>query len=175
MFEQIEHLGIWRQCHLKQLIAWRNPFEIELTDSPKNMSECSQYALESLDLHRSVNGTIPESLGRLANLRSLDLSHSRLTVDMIQLEVPCSLALNLLLLLHQSAAASSSTLHKVRIRQRVAPSATKKSTISMKQKVIELQHQHSKAHQYMESINEKLKATEHGEQQICDSWEVVML
>ncbi|KAI3515545.1 hypothetical protein L1887_14444 [Cichorium endivia] len=77
-FKKIEHLGIWRQCHLKQLIAWGNPFVIELTDSPKNMSECSQYALESLDLYGSSNGTIPESLGRLANLRSLDLSESSL-------------------------------------------------------------------------------------------------
>ncbi|KAI3515550.1 hypothetical protein L1887_14449 [Cichorium endivia] len=78
-FRQIEHLGIWRQCHLKQLSALGNPFVMELTDSPKNVSECSQYALERLDLSFSLNGTIPESLGRLANLRSLDLSESSLT------------------------------------------------------------------------------------------------
>ncbi|KAI3515549.1 hypothetical protein L1887_14448 [Cichorium endivia] len=78
-FTKIEHLGIWRQCHLKHLTASSNPFEIELTDSPKNVSECSRYALERLYLSECLNGTIPESLGRLANLRSLDLYGSSLT------------------------------------------------------------------------------------------------
>ncbi|KAI3515753.1 hypothetical protein L1887_14657 [Cichorium endivia] len=78
-FKKIEHLGIWRLCHLKQLIASRNPINIEVTDSPKNVSECSQYALERLDLSGCLNGTVLESLGRLANLRSLDLSDSSLT------------------------------------------------------------------------------------------------
>ncbi|KAI3515743.1 hypothetical protein L1887_14647 [Cichorium endivia] len=78
-FKKIQHLGIWRLCHLKQLIASSNPINLEVTDSPKNISECSQYALERLDLHYSSNGTVPESLGRLANLRSLDLSYSNLT------------------------------------------------------------------------------------------------
>ncbi|KAI3515752.1 hypothetical protein L1887_14656 [Cichorium endivia] len=78
-FKKIEHLGIWRLCHLKQLIASSNPINFEVTDSPKNVSECSQYALERLDLSYSLNGTVPESLGRLTNLRSLDLSESNLT------------------------------------------------------------------------------------------------
>ncbi|KAI3515750.1 hypothetical protein L1887_14654 [Cichorium endivia] len=78
-FKKIQHLGIWRLCHLKQLIASSNPINIEVTDSPKNVSECSQYALERLDLSDYLNGTVPESLGRLANLRSLDLSDSSLT------------------------------------------------------------------------------------------------
>ncbi|CAI9300177.1 unnamed protein product [Lactuca saligna] len=77
-FKQIEDLGIWRQCHLKQLHASGNDFQIEMIDSPKNLSECSQYALEWLDLSLSPNGTIPEPLGRLANLRGIDLSSSRL-------------------------------------------------------------------------------------------------
>ncbi|KAI3515554.1 hypothetical protein L1887_14454 [Cichorium endivia] len=78
-FNQIEHLGIWRQCHLKQLIASSNPINIELTGSPNNVSECSQYALERLYLSECLNGTVPESLGRLANLRDIDLSGSSLT------------------------------------------------------------------------------------------------
>ncbi|CAI9299667.1 unnamed protein product [Lactuca saligna] len=77
--KQIQHLGIWKQCHLKQLSASYNHFEIEMIDSPKNVCYCSQYALEMLDIHGSVNGTIPKSLGRLANLRVLDLSSSGLT------------------------------------------------------------------------------------------------
>ncbi|KAL7586969.1 hypothetical protein Lser_V15G40721 [Lactuca serriola] len=78
-FQQIEHVGIWRQCHLKELRVSFNDFNIEMLDSTTNISECSQYALERLDLHGTLNGTIPESLGRLANLRGLDLSDSRLT------------------------------------------------------------------------------------------------
>ncbi|KAI3515367.1 hypothetical protein L1887_14253 [Cichorium endivia] len=78
-FKKIQHLGIWRLCRLKQLIASYNPIHMEVTDSPKNVSECSQYALERLDLSDCLNGTAPESLGRLANLRSLDLSESSLT------------------------------------------------------------------------------------------------
>ncbi|KAI3515373.1 hypothetical protein L1887_14257 [Cichorium endivia] len=77
--EKIQHLGIWRLCHLKQLVASSNPIFLKVTDSPKNVSECSQYALERLDLSHCLNGTLPESLGRLANLRSLDLSESSLT------------------------------------------------------------------------------------------------
>ncbi|XP_052622645.1 receptor-like protein EIX1 [Lactuca sativa] len=78
-FKNIEDVGIWRQCHLKQLFALRNPFEIERIDPPQNVSECSQYALEWLDLSGCLNGTIPEAFGRLTNLRHLDLSMSSLT------------------------------------------------------------------------------------------------
>ncbi|XP_023745095.1 receptor-like protein EIX1 [Lactuca sativa] len=78
-FKHIEPLGIWRQCYLKQLIAAGNDCDIELIDSPKNMSECSQYSLEMLDLRWSSNGTIPEGLGRLTNLRGLLISESKLT------------------------------------------------------------------------------------------------
>ncbi|KAL7586743.1 hypothetical protein Lser_V15G40633 [Lactuca serriola] len=78
-FKQIEHLGIWRHCHLKHLSALRNPLGIEMIDSLQNVSECSRYALESLDLSPCLNGMIPEPLGRLTNLRFLYLSHSRLT------------------------------------------------------------------------------------------------
>ncbi|XP_023732341.1 receptor-like protein EIX1 [Lactuca sativa] len=48
-FKQIEHVGIWRHCQLKQLNATSNSFDKEIIDSPKNKSECSGYALEILD------------------------------------------------------------------------------------------------------------------------------
>ncbi|XP_052622231.1 receptor-like protein EIX1 isoform X2 [Lactuca sativa] len=78
-FKQIEDVGIWRQCHLKQLSVTDNEFAMEMIDTPKNASECSIYALEFLELSRSLNGRIPETLGGLANLRDLDLSYNKLT------------------------------------------------------------------------------------------------
>nr|KAJ0190657.1 hypothetical protein LSAT_V11C800410150 [Lactuca sativa] len=78
-FKQIEDVGIWRQCHLKQLRVTNNVFRMEMTDPPTNASECSQYSLELLELSWSLNGRIPETLGRLANLRHLDLSDNRMT------------------------------------------------------------------------------------------------
>ncbi|KAI3515604.1 hypothetical protein L1887_14505 [Cichorium endivia] len=82
MFKQIEHVGIWKQCHLKQLSVSSNNLDVQMLDSPTNVSECSQYALERLDLSWNMgmlpNGTIPE-LGRLENLRGLDLSVNELT------------------------------------------------------------------------------------------------
>nr|KAJ0192340.1 hypothetical protein LSAT_V11C800410530 [Lactuca sativa] len=78
-FKQIEHVGIWRQCHLKQLSVTDNEFDMEMTDPPKNASECSQYALEFLELSWSLKGRIPETLGRLTNLRDLDLSDNGVT------------------------------------------------------------------------------------------------
>ncbi|CAI9299663.1 unnamed protein product [Lactuca saligna] len=78
-FKNIEDVGIWRQCHLKTLAAYGNPFEIERIDPPQNVSECSQYALEWLDLSGWLNGTIPEAFGRLTNLRVLLLMNSSLT------------------------------------------------------------------------------------------------
>ncbi|KAL7581928.1 hypothetical protein Lser_V15G37573 [Lactuca serriola] len=78
-FKQIEDVGIWRQCHLKQLSVTNNVFRMEMTDPPKNASECSQYSLELLELSRSLKGRIPETLGGLANLRDLDLSYNKLT------------------------------------------------------------------------------------------------
>ncbi|KAI3515799.1 hypothetical protein L1887_14703 [Cichorium endivia] len=78
-FKQIEHVGIWRLCGLKQLSASHNPFDIERDDSTKNVSECSHYALERLFLQLSLNGTFPELLGRLANLSGLHLSGGGLT------------------------------------------------------------------------------------------------
>nr|KAJ0192662.1 hypothetical protein LSAT_V11C800444520 [Lactuca sativa] len=78
-FKNIEDVGIWRQCYLKQLFASRNPFEIERIDPPQNVSECSQYALEWLDLSGCLNVTIPKAFGRLTNLRVLSLWNSSLT------------------------------------------------------------------------------------------------
>ncbi|GJY89025.1 leucine-rich repeat protein [Tanacetum coccineum] len=78
-FKQIEDVGIWRQCHLKELRVSFNQFEIKLIDSPKNISECSQYSFERLHLDWSLKGPIPESLGRLRLLEELDLSYNQLT------------------------------------------------------------------------------------------------
>ncbi|PWA43081.1 leucine-rich repeat protein [Artemisia annua] len=79
-FTHIENVGIWRQCHLKELSVSCNHFRFELTDSPKNVSECSRYAFEMLDLDGSLKGALPaESLGRMANLRGLSLSYNELT------------------------------------------------------------------------------------------------
>nr|KAJ0190819.1 hypothetical protein LSAT_V11C800419660 [Lactuca sativa] len=72
--KRINHVGIWRRCHLKQLSASFNHVDLETIKSLENISECSQYALERLDLY----GTIPEKpFGRLTNLRGLDLSYNR--------------------------------------------------------------------------------------------------
>ncbi|KAI3515414.1 hypothetical protein L1887_14310 [Cichorium endivia] len=79
-FHRIEHVGIWRQCHLKHLSVAENAIGMEMTISSQNVSECSQYALEGLDLEGSlINGTIPETLGRLVNLRFIYLSRNGLT------------------------------------------------------------------------------------------------
>ncbi|KAI3503161.1 hypothetical protein L1887_31598 [Cichorium endivia] len=78
-FKQIEHVGIWRQCHLRKLSASGNRFDVEMIHSPKNTSECSQYALEWLELGDSLDGKIPELLGRLTNLKVLSLWNCKLT------------------------------------------------------------------------------------------------
>ncbi|KAL7587204.1 hypothetical protein Lser_V15G40468 [Lactuca serriola] len=71
MFNRFEQLGIWRHCHLIHLDVAGNVNGMEMIDSSHNVSECSQYALESLDLVESFqNGTIPEALGRMVNLRN---------------------------------------------------------------------------------------------------------
>ncbi|PWA37865.1 leucine-rich repeat protein [Artemisia annua] len=79
-FEHIEDVGIWRQCHLKELTVSDNYFRVEMTDSPENVSECSQYAFERLNLDWSLKGAFPaDSLGRMANLRGLSLHGNELT------------------------------------------------------------------------------------------------
>ncbi|GKD98898.1 leucine-rich repeat protein [Tanacetum coccineum] len=79
-FKQIEDIGIWRQCHLKELRVSSNHFEIKLIDSPINISECSQYSFERLHLDGSLKGAFPaDSLGRMVNLRGLRLSSNGLT------------------------------------------------------------------------------------------------
>ncbi|KAI3515558.1 hypothetical protein L1887_14458 [Cichorium endivia] len=93
-FKHIKDIGIWRQCYLEHMTASYNHFDMEMVKSPENVSGCSQHAMEWLDLHGSLNGTIPEPLGRLANLRGIDLSRSRLTG--IDVEGDPSLILDLL-------------------------------------------------------------------------------
>ncbi|GJX98026.1 leucine-rich repeat protein [Tanacetum coccineum] len=67
-FTQIEDVGIWRQCHLKELRVSSNQFEIKLIDSPKNISECSQYSFERLHLDGSLKGAFPaDSFGRVGS------------------------------------------------------------------------------------------------------------
>ncbi|KAJ0764026.1 putative non-specific serine/threonine protein kinase [Helianthus annuus] len=79
-FEHIELVGIWRQCHLKELSIYGNHFGGEMIGPSSNMSECSHYALEVLEADESeLNGLIPESVGKLNNLRVLSLSSNSFT------------------------------------------------------------------------------------------------
>nr|GEX10598.1 leucine-rich repeat protein [Tanacetum cinerariifolium] len=79
-FTHIEDVGIWRQCHLKELTVSANLFRIKLIDAPKNVSDCSQYAFEKLHLDGSLKGEFPaDSLGGIVNLRGLSLSGNELT------------------------------------------------------------------------------------------------
>ncbi|KAK9063944.1 hypothetical protein SSX86_017816 [Deinandra increscens subsp. villosa] len=72
--ENIELVGIWRQCQLKELRLSSNYFGGEMIGPSTNTSECSQYALEMLESDDNLlNGAIPESLRRLSNLRVLNL------------------------------------------------------------------------------------------------------
>ncbi|GJT04722.1 leucine-rich repeat protein [Tanacetum coccineum] len=65
-FKQIEHVGIWRHCHLKELIVSNNRLEHEIVSSSTNISECTRYS------------PIPDSLGKLISLQVLDLSSNHL-------------------------------------------------------------------------------------------------
>ncbi|KAI7750468.1 hypothetical protein M8C21_028939, partial [Ambrosia artemisiifolia] len=79
-FEHIELVGIWRQCHLKELRLSANYFGGEMMDPSSNTSECSHYALEVLESdHNELNGSIPESIGKLNNLRVLSLQSNQFT------------------------------------------------------------------------------------------------
>ncbi|KAJ0763891.1 putative non-specific serine/threonine protein kinase [Helianthus annuus] len=73
-FEHMELVGIWRQCHLKELSVSGNHVGGEMIGPSSNTSECSHYALEVLEADESeLNGSIPESVGKLNNLRFLSL------------------------------------------------------------------------------------------------------
>ncbi|KAI7747729.1 hypothetical protein M8C21_024745, partial [Ambrosia artemisiifolia] len=79
-FMHIDDVGIWRHCHIKELIGSYNKLKGEMIGPSTNVSKCSQNALEILYLDsNTLNFSIPESLGRLTNLRSLDLSNNELT------------------------------------------------------------------------------------------------
>ncbi|KAK9063945.1 hypothetical protein SSX86_017817 [Deinandra increscens subsp. villosa] len=76
--ENIELVGIWRRCQLKELRLSHNYFGGEMIGPSTNTSECSQYALEMLESNYNLlNGAIPESLRRLSNLRVLTLASNR--------------------------------------------------------------------------------------------------
>ncbi|XP_076946450.1 receptor-like protein EIX2 [Bidens hawaiensis] len=75
-----EDVGIWEQCHLKELIVSHNELEGNMIGPSTNVSKCSQNALEILYLSNNrLNGSIPESFGRLTNLLELDLSFNDFT------------------------------------------------------------------------------------------------
>ncbi|XP_076931405.1 uncharacterized protein LOC143596534 [Bidens hawaiensis] len=79
-FTQIEDVGIWRHCHLKELIVTYNNLRGEMINPSTNVSKCSQNELEILKLdNNALSGSIPDSLSILTNLRSLDLSFNKLT------------------------------------------------------------------------------------------------
>ncbi|XP_076945685.1 receptor-like protein EIX2 [Bidens hawaiensis] len=79
-FRNIEDVGLWRQCHLKHLFVTSSNLEGEIIGSSTNVSECSQNPLEMLYMdHNKLNCSIPKSLGRLSNLRELDISFNELT------------------------------------------------------------------------------------------------
>nr|GEW02097.1 hypothetical protein [Tanacetum cinerariifolium] len=78
-FNMLKHVGIWRQCHLQELIVSDNRLQEEMLGSTTNVSECS-HGLELTQHLRGnyLNGSLSESLGRLTNLRDLDLSDNNL-------------------------------------------------------------------------------------------------
>ncbi|KAM0007700.1 putative non-specific serine/threonine protein kinase [Helianthus debilis subsp. tardiflorus] len=79
-FEHVELVGIWRQCHLKELSLSYNHFGGGMTGPSSNTSECSHYALEVLEADGNIfNGSIPESVGKLNNLRFLSLGANSFT------------------------------------------------------------------------------------------------
>ncbi|KAI3516970.1 hypothetical protein L1887_16162 [Cichorium endivia] len=75
-----EHIGIWKQCHLKKLIVSDNNLGQEMIGPSTNISACPHYSLEILDLSgNGLNDSSLESLGRLTSLRILHLESNRLT------------------------------------------------------------------------------------------------
>ncbi|KAL8257922.1 hypothetical protein R6Q59_029963 [Mikania micrantha] len=79
-FWKIEDVGIWRQCHIKELIASYNIIEGEMIGPSTNVSKCFQHSMEILILKNNrLNCSIPESFERLINLRVLDMSSNKLT------------------------------------------------------------------------------------------------
>ncbi|KAM0007691.1 putative non-specific serine/threonine protein kinase [Helianthus debilis subsp. tardiflorus] len=80
VFEHMELVGIWRQCHLKELSLKYNHFGGEMIGPSSNTSECSHYALEVLEAYlNELNGSIPKALERLRSLEELDLYDNELT------------------------------------------------------------------------------------------------
>ncbi|KAL7586724.1 hypothetical protein Lser_V15G36720 [Lactuca serriola] len=78
-YNNFEHIGIWKQCHLKILIVSNNNLGLEMIGPSTNISTCPNYSFEILDLFgNGLNDLSLESLGRLTNLRVLNLRSNRL-------------------------------------------------------------------------------------------------
>ncbi|PWA46259.1 leucine-rich repeat protein [Artemisia annua] len=74
-YNKFKHVGIWRQCHLKELVVSYNDLNEELVGSSTNVSECSLYALERLNLSGNY---LKVSIGQLTKLSLLDVSNNSL-------------------------------------------------------------------------------------------------
>jgi Leucine-rich repeat (LRR) protein len=79
-YNHIRHIGLWKQCHLKLLRVDHNHIQREMIGPSTNISECSRYAMEVLDLSwNELNGSqLPESFGKFKALRELNLENSQL-------------------------------------------------------------------------------------------------
>ncbi|PWA35835.1 leucine-rich repeat protein [Artemisia annua] len=79
-YNHIRHIGLWKQCHLKLLRVDHNHIQKEMIGPSTNISECSRYAMEVLDLSwNELNGSqLPESFGKFKALRELNLENSQL-------------------------------------------------------------------------------------------------
>ncbi|GJY76399.1 leucine-rich repeat protein [Tanacetum coccineum] len=80
-FGRIEDVGIWRHCHLMELIASDILHgETTIVGPSANVSECSQYAFEMLNIrNNNLKGPISEALGNLRSLQVLELSSNYLS------------------------------------------------------------------------------------------------
>ncbi|XP_076931403.1 uncharacterized protein LOC143596530 [Bidens hawaiensis] len=77
---RIENVGIWRQCHLKELIVSDNNLEGEMIENGFPQWLRTQRKLEELVLsNTSISGPLPTWLRLLPIIQYLDLSDNKLT------------------------------------------------------------------------------------------------